>query len=153
MTLRFSTGLRDNMLGGTGLADALAYGAINIYSGPQPASADSAVSGTLLMTISSSGATFTPGATAAGLLFGAPSAGVVGKASAQTWSGAGLTAGTAGWFRFVGNATDAGSGSTALPRIDGSVATSGGDLNMVSTTIAVSTPEVITVFSITLPES
>lgn len=52
MTLRFSTGLRNNLCGNKGLASTFAKGSINIYSGAQPATADSAVTGTLLGTVS-----------------------------------------------------------------------------------------------------
>lgn len=153
MTVKFSTGLRDGMLNSTGVKEAFTNGTLHIYSGPQPATADAAVTGTLLLKITESGGTFTPGATANGINFGAPSGGVIAKATAETWTGTGATAGTAGWFRLMGNATDAGGTSTALPRIDGTVATSGGDLNLVSTTIASGTPITIDTFALTLPAS
>ena len=51
MTLRFSTGLRNNLCGNKGFASTFAKGSINIYSGSQPASADAAVTGTLLGTV------------------------------------------------------------------------------------------------------
>jgi hypothetical protein len=57
MTLRFSTGLRNNLAGNKGFASTFAKGSINIYSGTQPATADSPATGTLLGTASlSSGA-------------------------------------------------------------------------------------------------
>ena len=57
MTLRFSTGLRNNLAGNKGFASTFAKGSINIYTGTQPATADSAVTGTLLGTVTlSSGA-------------------------------------------------------------------------------------------------
>lgn len=57
MTLRFSTALRNNLAGNKGFASTFAKGSINIYSGTQPATADSAVTGTLLGTVTlSSGA-------------------------------------------------------------------------------------------------
>ena len=51
MTLRFSTGLRNNLAGNKGFASTFAKGSILIYSGTQPATADSAVTGTLLGTV------------------------------------------------------------------------------------------------------
>lgn len=56
MTLRVSTGLRDFLLDGGSLKDALQGGQLLIYSGAQPASADSAPTGTLLATITDSSA-------------------------------------------------------------------------------------------------
>ena len=78
--------------------------------------------------------------------------GAIAKATAETWQDTGLAAGTAGYFRLVANATDAGAASTTLPRIDGSVGTSGADLNMSSTTIAVGATYTIDSFTLTLPE-
>lgn len=153
MTVRFSTGLRDGMLNATGIKEALADGVIRIYSGSQPTSADSATTGTLLLEITVNGGAFAHGSPTNGLEFDAPTAGVLPKAAAETWQGNGIAAGTAGWFRFVGNATDNGGSSTTLPRIDGSVGKSGADLNLSNITIAVGAPTTIDVFQITLNES
>lgn len=51
MTLRLSTGLRNFALAGGSVKDALQDGKVLIYSGAQPATADTAPSGTLLVTI------------------------------------------------------------------------------------------------------
>ncbi len=89
-----------------------------------------------------------------GLIFGQPSAGVIAKLSTQVWSASGIAAGTAGWFRLYGSEADAGaivSGAPYYPRIDGSVAVSGGDLALATITIAVAAPSTIDVFSLTCP--
>lgn len=89
-----------------------------------------------------------------GLILGQPAAGVVGKSSGQVWSFAGIAAGTAGWFRFVASAADAGAIISAAPylaRMDGSVATSGADLNLSNIVIAVGAPNTIDTFSVTVP--
>lgn len=57
--LRFSTGLRNNLAGNKGFASTFNNGSINIYSGTQPATADSAATGTLLGTVSLSSAALT----------------------------------------------------------------------------------------------
>lgn len=157
MALRFSTGLKNALLGesgidtgANGLRGVFKDGVINVYSGAQPASADDAVTGTLLGTVTVDGAAFTPGSPTGGLEFGAPASGVVAKSVAETWKFTGLAAGTAGWFRFVGNALDGGASSTSLPRIDGSIARTGGDLNLSNTTIAVGAPTTIDVFQLTM---
>lgn len=54
MTIRASTGLRNAVTGGLGFQGALNKGYINIYTGTQPTTADAAVSGTLLGTVTSS---------------------------------------------------------------------------------------------------
>ena len=162
-TLSFATGTVDtaeNFAAGTvilcckggSLKDVFKDGVLRIYSGSQPSSADSAVSGTLLLEISESAGAFVAGAFDNGLEFGTAASGAIAKATAETWQDLGLAAGTAGWFRFVGNATDAGAASTTLPRIDGSIGTSGADLNMSSTTITVGATYTVDSFQYTLPE-
>lgn len=150
MALRFSSGLRDAMLGSAGLKGALANGTIYIYSGAQPANADGAAAGTLLGQVTVDAGTFTAGNATNGINFGLPSGGIIAKAAAENWKFNGLTAGTAGWFRFVGNALDDGNTSTLLPRIDGSVAKTGGDLNLSNTAIVAGAPSTIDVFNLNM---
>lgn len=153
MTIRFSTGLRNAMLGSTGASAALNDGIIYIYSGAQPASADNAVSGTLLLKITVDAGAWTAGAPTNGLGFEAAAAGVLSKAAAETWKGLGEAAGTAGWARFCGNTADAGGASTTLARIDMAVAKTGADLNISNTVIAVGAPTTIDTFNLTMNES
>lgn len=54
MALRFSTGSRNFMAGVGSFKDAFQNGKIEIYTGAQPATADAAVTGTLLCTITDS---------------------------------------------------------------------------------------------------
>lgn len=108
-------------------------GTIKIYTGSQPATADTAASGTLL-------ATFTLGSPG----FGAASSGTI------TLSGAPLTVaaaatGTAGWFRMATSG-----GSTIL---DGSVGTSGNQINLNTTSITSGVNVTITSGTITMPTS
>lgn len=67
-------------------------------------------------------------------------------AQSGTWSGTVTTAGTAGWFRIVGSVTDAGGSSTTLPRIDGTITSTGGggDITLTSTALALSAPITLT---------
>lgn len=138
------------LVGGS-LRDVFKRGVLKIYTGTQPTTADLAATGTLLITISVGSGTFISGAVTNGLEFGSASSGSISKSSAQTWSGVAVASGTAGWFRLYANATDAGSISTSLPRIDGAVATSGAQLNMSSTTITSGATTTIDTFTITLP--
>jgi len=84
-----------------------------------------------------------------GLYLALAASGAITKHASQTWSGVGIAAGTAGYFRFYGAASDAGSISTTLPRLDGRIATSGAELNLSNTSIAVGAVQSITSFSIT----
>lgn len=59
MTIRLSTGLRNGVLEGRGIASMLNRGYINVYSGSQPLTADAAVTGTLLGTVTSGSGTLT----------------------------------------------------------------------------------------------
>lgn len=149
MTVRLSTKLRDNLAGTTGFAATFANGIIEIYSGAQPATADSAVTGTLLGTVTLASGAFTPGVSTNGLTFAAASGGAVSKSG--VWSFNGIAAGTAGWFRLKGNAVDAGGISTVLPRLDGSIAVSGADMNLSNITIAIGAPNTIDSFTWTQP--
>lgn len=138
---------------GGSLKDILKDGVIRVYSGSQPSSPDDAVSGTLLMQFTVASGAFVAGAFGNGLEFeDDPTDGVIEKSASETWSAVALATGTAGWFRFVGNATDAGAASTVLPRIDGNVGVSGADLNFGSVAIVTGRTYTIDTFSLTLPE-
>ena len=137
---------------GGSLKDIFRDGVLRIYSGSQPAGPDYAISGTKLLEVSESAGVFVHGAFGNGLEFGAAVAGVIAKAVGETWQGTGIAAGTAGYFRLCANPTDNGSASSSLPRIDGSVGTSGADLNMSTTTITVGATYTIDSFQFTLPE-
>jgi len=137
---------------GGSLKDIFRDGALKIYSGSQPAEADDAISGTLLITITESAGTFAAGAFANGLEFGDAASGAIAKASGETWQGVATASGTAGYFRLCANPTDVGAESTTLPRIDGLIGTSGADLNLSSTSIVSGQTYTIDTFSLTLPE-
>jgi len=150
MAVRFSTGLRDDILGSTGLSTSLNDGVIHIYSGSQPSTADSAISGVLLGTVTVDAGAFTPGSPTNGLSFDAPNSGVVAKAAAENWKFNGIVDGTAGWFRFVGNAIDDTLVSTTLPRIDGSIAKTGGDMTLSNTAITAGAPSTVDIFELAM---
>lgn len=68
MTIRLSTGLRNALAQGLGFSSAFNRGSINIYSGAQPVSADAAVTGTLLGTVTSSSGALTQETQATGTI-------------------------------------------------------------------------------------
>jgi len=107
-------------------------GTIAIRTGTQPATPETAVTGTLL-------ATLTMNATA----FGAAAAGVI-TAAAITGDTTADATGTATWFRMWKS-----DGTTAI--LDGSVGTSGADLNLNSVDIQAGADVEITSLTITLP--
>lgn len=149
MTIRFSTGLRNNLCGALGFAASFEKGVIEIRTGSQPSSADAAATGTLLGTMTLASGAFTPGSPTNGLTFDTPSGGSVSKTG--TWSFVGIAAGTAGWFRFKANAADAGGVSTTAVRMDGTCGTSGADLNISNINVAVGAPNTCDVFVYTQP--
>lgn len=161
-TLSFATGSFTGEVAGNVIAlasatggsvrDILQNGIIEIRSGSQPTNADAAVTGTLLGTITVGSGDFTPGSETNGIELGTASSGEISKSSSETWSMSAVATGTAGWFRYKGNATDTGTASTTLPRIDGSISTSGGDLNISSTSITSGNTYTIDSFKFTLPE-
>jgi len=111
----------------------------------------------LLALITVSSGAFTPGESTNGLNFDAPSAGVLNKAAAETWSGVGLAAAgtgtTATYFRFYDNDYDTGASPTGL-RFDGAIGMSStAELQMSVTTIVEGAPVVINTFNYTPPRS
>lgn len=105
-------------------------------------------------TITKTDANMAGGVTAVNALtWGDASAGTLVKHPSETWSGVAGNTGTAGWFRLEAAVADAGGtdSSEAILRLDGSVATSGAELNMASTSIVSGAVQTISSFSITLP--
>jgi len=90
-----------------------------------------------------------------GLKFGNSVTGVLSKRTAQTWSSVAALTGTAGYFRFIGSIVDTLLTDTleTQVRIDGSISTSGGDLNLTSTAIASGATQTISQFDLTIPAS
>lgn len=143
MTLKASTGLRNAMLMEGGLKEALVNPVLVIYSGTVPASADAAITGSPLCTVSDN-------STGDPLLFGTAAAGTLPKDPAQVWSGLNTGSGTASHFRIV-TGTDTGALSTTEVRIQGLCGTAGSDLNMTSVALSAGAPQVIDACNITLP--
>jgi hypothetical protein len=73
-----------------------------------------------------------------GLRLGDAAAGKLTKDPLQVWSGVGLADNTAGWFRYCGSVADADGldANEAVMRLDGSIGTSGANLNVTNTAIA-----------------
>ncbi len=151
--IRLSTKLRTNLAGTTGFAATFADGIIEVRTGTQPTTADAAATGTLIGVVTLASGTFTPGTALNGLTFATAADGAVSKSG--TWSFNGINAPTpgltAGWFRLKGNALDSDGVSTTLPRLDGSIATSGADMNLSNITIVTGAPTTVDEFTWTQP--
>lgn len=150
MTIKTSTGLRDS-LAVTGSIKSIFDGSqLMFYQGTEPATADAAVAGSLLWTVTVDG-------DGTGVTFEAAAVdGAAVKTTTETWCGA-TAAGTPNYWRFI-TATESGGTpgeeSTVLPRIQGSCGnTAGVDVyltNPVLTTDASLDAKTLNAFSVSV---
>ena len=146
MAIKTSTGLRNQLMDTAALRTIFNLGFLNIYDGPVPATADDALDAAnhLLVQISNAG-------TGTGLTFAASAVGgAITKTLAETWSGVSVAAGDASFYRLI-TPGDTGAQSTTYARVQGLINTSGSDLNMTTTTLAISTSYPVDSFSLSLP--
>lgn len=147
MSVKCSTGLATYLAVTGSFKGALDNGFIKFYNGAEPATADAAVTGTLLWTVSVGGA-------GTGLTLDATAVdGKAVKPAAATWSGA-TTAGTPTYWRFI-TASDDGTLSTTQRRLQGNCGNVAGvDIylsNPVLTTNASPTAKALDGFSVGIP--
>ena len=124
MSVQLSTGFVAAILGPSTFDGLFQDGVMELYSGPQPTTADLAPSGALLGRITRDGGAFTPGSPTNGLRFQRGGRYAL-KDPAHTWQLKGSGTGTVGWFRLLGNAADSGLNSTSAIRVDGAVGLEG----------------------------
>jgi len=154
MAERLSTGFVDALNVTGSVKSIMTNFTIHIYSGTQPATADAAETGDRLMKLTLNGGAFTSGAATNGLNFHTVStAGVLPKATGETWSGSGETAagaGTvAGYFRAYANTVVTGISTTGV-RFDGAIGTSSTyEMQMSNTTIVSGVAATVNSFSYT----
>ena len=129
MTIQFSTVIRNMMA--DALAADLAGATLSVYTGTQPANANTAATGTKLVDITING--FNASATGSATLD---------KSSPNV--GDAVATGTAVWGRITGTSTGA---------IDGTVGTSGTDFTINSTAITSGATVTLTAMTITQPAS
>lgn len=138
-----STALRNviaNAIGNAGAGINFDSGTLEIRSGAAPG-ADAAATGTVLATI-----------TLPADAFGAAAAGAIAKAG--TWQDASADAGgTAAHFRIIQSGDTNGATGSTDERIEGTVSTSGADLNLDSTSISAAQTVTIDTFTVTMPAS
>lgn len=139
---------------GGSLFDLMLHGVIDVYSGSIPSSPDNAVSGTKLARLTVNGGAWAAGSHTNGIVLGAAASGQVDKDTADTIQGDGLIPGTAGWFRWKSNISDADGLSTTAYRIDGTVGTTS-SYDMVVPTTAVTAGVPYTLYSLltTFPQT
>lgn len=134
MAVNISGGLMKTML--NAVRTAMGDGAMLVYTGSRPASANSAPTGTYLGKFTKSGGSWTaPGSVTNGLDYDAPAVGASQclKPVADTWQLVAVATGRAGYYRWLpGSAADSGADDSTdtYLRADGRIATSGADLNL-----------------------
>lgn len=155
MAERLSTGFVDALNVTGSVKSIMTNFTIHLFSGTQPATADAAETGDLLMKLTLGSGAFVSGSPGNGLNFHTVStAGVLPKAPAETWSGVGEAAagssGTiAGWFRAYANTVVTGDSATAV-RFDGRIGTdSTAEMQMSNTTIVEAVAAVVQTFNYT----
>jgi hypothetical protein len=142
MTIKASTALRNKLLDTAPLRTVFNLGQINIYAGAVPASGDDATGSSPILIVKN-------GAT--GLTFEAAAVnGALPKKSTETWNGVASATLTATYFRLVAPGDD-NTASQTQPRLQGSVAQSGADLNLTTIALQSGTTYPVDSFSVTLP--
>lgn len=142
---KFSTGLRNAMMGSSGCKELLTGGTLRIFSGTPPLSADDAEDGELLMEL-------TAGGTGAGLSFAEPSGAKLSKAAGEVWmTNSTEASGTATYFRFVAAGDDPMDSSGDMIRIQGTVGEVASDMNVTDPEITSGEPWILNHFRIGLP--
>jgi len=158
MAERLSTGFV-NAVNVTGSVKTIMNDSVlHIFGGAsQPATADAAETGTLLMIVTVDAGAFVSGAPGNGLSMDASVGGVLSKTAAEAWEGLGLAAASTGttatWYRWYGNTVVTGISTTAI-RVDGSVGTSStNELQLTNAVIAENSPLTIDTWTYTTPKA
>jgi hypothetical protein len=151
MALQVSTAFKSAILGPMAFETIFSGGAIRVFAGPQPQTADDAEQGHLLGVVTLNGAAW--GAVGSNGLRFARSGPVVVQQSGDAWVLMPTAAGTAGWWRLVASSADDGSQSYSSPRIDGAVGTAGSNAEMIlpATPLVIGTGVPLQAFSYTIP--
>lgn len=151
MALQVSSGFKSQILGPSAFEDIFLNGAIQIYTGPQPTTADAASQGTWLGTITMSGLAWVPGAATGGLRF-LRTGPYISNYPQDNWVLTPIAAGTASWWRLVSNNDDGAEVSFSLPRVDGAIKNdSSAEMLLANTTLVPGTAVRIQSFFYTIP--
>jgi hypothetical protein len=118
---------------------------IAFYTAPMPATPELAATGTLLCTMTENDDGTTPLTWEQSLL------GAVSKSLTESWKGTVTISGTAAWFRIYEENDNPALGSDTASRIDGTISTAGGDLNITSVFFLENSVKEITFLQYTQP--
>lgn len=147
MSARFSTGLRQFIQVTGPIRQALANSELRIYSGPIPASVDSAISASnlLLCTIRTS--------TGGGLnLADSAPGGLLLKDANEVWQGDVAASGTATFYRHV-LPSDTGAASETAVRIQGTAGVAGQNMSLSNPQLVLGAVQRLESYIISLPEA
>ena len=145
MGMKISTGLAKAMLDAGSLIDNLDGMKLKIYSGTEPATADSSIGSAVLL------CTLTDADGGDPLLFESDAVNnVLEKNAAQVWSGTNVASGTASFCRLELTSDTGGSSSSEI-RVQGDVGTAGRFLNLSSVVLTAAAVQVVDYLSITMP--
>ena len=145
MSLKISTGLRNGMLDTGSFKSLMDTCTLKIYAGVEPLTADDACANTLICEVFKDNDGITT------LTFQSPAvAGVITKTTAEVWAGTNAVSETATFYRLELAADDQ-LLSTVHKRVQGTVALSGGELNLTSTVLTQSSVQNIDFYSVALP--
>lgn len=140
MPHRFSTGLVKKMVDTGSVRATMTGGKIMIFSGSQPTSADDATTGTKLWECDP--ITFDADGTG----------GILRQTAAADWTSTILANGTAAYYRICASGDTGLLSSTTAARMDGTVATAGGQMNLATLAFVLGAPFVVTDAQITFPK-
>jgi len=145
MSLKISTGLRNAMLDTGSFKSLMDTCTLKIYAGTEPADADAACANTLICEVFKDNDGITT------LTFQSPAvAGVITKTTAEVWAGTNAVSETASFYRLELAADDQ-LASTIHKRVQSTVALAGGELNLTSLALTMSSVQNIDFYSISLP--
>ena len=150
MANRLSTG--DANAAANARRTTYANAVIAVYTGAQPAGADSAESGTLLGYITVNGGTFTPGSPTNGLNWDAAVDGVFSKPTAEEWAIIPIASGTPGWARLYANAITTVASITAV-RCDMQCGVGIGELRFSTSTLTTNVKSIVNTITLNQPKS
>jgi hypothetical protein len=150
--LQVSTGFKQRILGPESFDQIFNGGAIAIYSGQRPDTADDPATGQLLGHFTTNGGAWGAGNLNNGLTWGRQGPFVI-KPVTEIWRINPIATSQATWFRILGPQNDIGSLSFVLPRIDGDISSvpQAAEMRLLNPVLQVGTTRSLDYFVFTIP--
>lgn len=150
--LQVSSGFKSLILGPHAFEDIFGGGAIRVFSGPQPASADDPEQGTLLGLVTRLGHPWSASTLTGGLVF-LRQGPFITNMPGDRWLLVPNATATAGWWRLVATPADSGGADYNAPRIDGAIGVIGGtdEMQLQSAALVVGNAVDVQSFFYTIP--